>query len=103
MAETSIVDKISVPFFGFQTETLFKRLLIVTHGGFIMETINAIRTRKSQSFRFVNDAKNTAIYILKIFCETCGNECSNLEKCRIYYDFLIYNDTSHLEYLIIDE
>ena len=103
MTETAIIDKISIPFNGFQIEKSFKRILVLTHGGFIMETLNAIRTRKNQELRFINDAKNTALYVLKIFCEVCGNICSNSSKCKMYYDFLIINDISHLDFIINDE
>ena len=60
-----------------------------------------MRLRKDLKLRFVNDAKNCSLFVIRIFCEFCGANCyqKSKEKCRINFDFLVYNDTSHLDCL----
>ena len=67
-----------------------------------METINAIRTRINKELRFLNDAKNTSLYILKINCDVCGLKCTSKENCKMRYDFLLFNSDLHLEFLVKD-
>lgn len=76
--------------------------MVISHGGFIMELLNAVRTRTNKELRYINDAKNTSLYILKINCEVCGLKCLSTEKCELKYDFLIQNSVSHLEFLVKD-
>jgi len=65
-----------------------------------METINAFRIRTGKEIRFINDAKNTSLYIGTIKCNKCGGKCELEEECKMIYDIILFNDVSHLEYLI---
>ena len=102
ISDPSSIKKIYVPFNGFINETENKRILVVTHGGFIMETINAIRTKTNKELRFANDAINTGLYVLKIYCELCGLACKSNQNCKLNFDFLLFNNSSHLEFLVKD-
>jgi len=100
LQDQEVQNKISIPFNGFKNETDLKRILVVCHGGFIMETINTFRIRSGKEIRFVNDAKNTSLYVATIKCFQCGGKCELKEDCKMVYDIILFNDASHLEYLI---
>ena len=70
------------------TEVKQKKLLIVTHGGFIGEFLNVVRKLSGRQPVYNNSAKNTAMYILKFE----RNAKSGL-KARI----LLENDNEHLK------
>lgn len=75
------------------------RVLVITHGGFIMEFLNVIRNRKKLAIKFENNSKFSSIYVIKIYCFTCGGKCkinSNKSDCRLEYDLIVYNNTTHL-------
>ena len=65
-----------------------KKLLIVTHGGFIGEFLNVVRKLAGRQPIYNNSAKNTAMYIIKFE----RNAKSSL-KARI----LLENDNEHLK------
>lgn len=72
------------------------KILLITHGGFIMELVNVIRNKKGFKIFNRNDAKNTALYVIRIYCSICGKVCQSKERCgKLEYDFVIYNDNSH--------
>ena len=55
----------------------FKRVLVVTHGGYIMEMYNVIRSRfQGGDVNNNNNAKNTAIYVFGF--SDLGNESDNI-------------------------
>jgi hypothetical protein len=85
-------------FKGFTNEIGLKRVLVVTHPGFIMELLNSIRIRKNIRPKFLNDSRATSLYIFRIYCTNCGANCySKGSKCELQYDMVIYNDTTHLK------
>lgn len=63
-----------------------KKILIVSHGGWIMEFINVIREIKGQAPVYANKSKNTAIYIYRF--KKSGN--------RLLPNMIVENDTKHL-------
>ncbi len=91
------VKKMSKIFKGFTNDVALKRVLVVTHPGFIMELLNSIRIRKNIRPKFLNDSRATSLYIFRIYCSNCGSICfSKDSKCELQYDMVIYNDTKHL-------
>ncbi|OMJ88121.1 hypothetical protein SteCoe_10023 [Stentor coeruleus] len=62
------------------------RILIVSHGGWIMEFINVIREIKGQIPVYANKSKNTAVYVYRF--KKNGNKLSP--------SMVIENDTKHL-------
>eukprot|EP00340_Litonotus_pictus_P011943 CAMPEP_0170538154 /NCGR_PEP_ID=MMETSP0209-20121228/103147_1 /TAXON_ID=665100 ORGANISM="Litonotus pictus, Strain P1" /NCGR_SAMPLE_ID=MMETSP0209 /ASSEMBLY_ACC=CAM_ASM_000301 /LENGTH=458 /DNA_ID=CAMNT_0010839799 /DNA_START=54 /DNA_END=1428 /DNA_ORIENTATION=+ len=70
------------------------RMLVISHGGFIMELMNVIRSRKGISIKLSNDSKFTSLYVLKIYCFACGGVCySKDSSCKLEYDVIAYNNT----------
>lgn len=65
------------------------KILIVTHGGWIMELINVIRELKGQPPVYANKSKNTAVYIYRIRKVTG----------KLTPTMVIENDTRHLDEL----
>jgi hypothetical protein len=98
----SIKDSFSTkPFKGYSEITDFKRILVVTHGGFIMELINVIRKKQNLEFNGKNNSHNTGLYVIKIYCKFCGAICKLIEgQCintSLEFDFILINDKSHLD------
>lgn len=86
---------------GFNPDLNFPRVLIITHGGYIMELLNSIRRRRNIRIKFLNNSKSTGLYVIKIYCPSCGGVCYNQSnKCNgeLEYDVIIFNDTKHLDY-----
>ena len=44
-------------------------MLVVTHGGFIMEYLNAVRLMSGRQPLFNNNARNTALFVIKFRLE----------------------------------
>jgi hypothetical protein len=94
------IKKISKIFNGFKPDLNFPRVLLVTHSGFIMEFLNSIRITKNIRIKFINDSEASALYILKIYCLSCGAICySKDSNCKLEFDMIIYNDTGHLKFI----
>lgn len=74
------------------------RILAVTHGGFIMEFINAYRETKGLDICEKNIAKNTAIYIFQIGCANCKGVCKGIlcKDKKIAITLIKENDNKHL-------
>ena len=90
------------------------RILMITHGGFIMEFLNVVRSMKEEPLYFNNDSRNTALYVIKIYCSNCTSKSESdiesmptsisacvckKENSKLVFEFLIYNDDSHLSEL----
>ena len=71
------------------------KILVVTHGGFIMEFLNAVRAMMSKTPIFNNNAKNTAIYVIKFKKET--KRTSKGVSTKIIPQVIVENDNSHLK------
>ncbi len=92
------IRKMSKIYKGFQNELGFKRVLLVSHSGFIMEFLNSIRLRRNIKPKFVNDSKSSSLYIFKIYCSNCGSVCySKDQNCKLQFDMVIYNNIDHLK------
>lgn len=95
------VKKISKIYNGYSKDSAFKRVLIISHSGFIMELLNSIRLRKDIKPKFLNDSKPTSLYIFKIYCSNCGLMCySKDNKCDLQYDVVLYNNIDHLRIVL---
>ena len=94
------IKRISKIFNGFKPDLNFPRVLLVTHSGFIMEFLNSIRITKNIRIKFINDSEASSLYILKIYCLSCGAICySKDSNCKLEFDMIIYNDTDHLKFI----
>jgi hypothetical protein len=90
------IEKLSLNEVSNTSSQKFKKILIITHGGFIMELSNVIRNKRQLKILNKNDITNTALSIIRIYCPNCGEVCSNQLNClSLEYDFIIYNDNSH--------
>jgi len=70
------------------------KILVVTHGGFIMEFFNALNYRKSkQKPIFLNNTKNCSVNVVRI-SENIGKKKVNGE---LVYEVTVRNDVSHVE------
>lgn len=86
---------------GYDPDLNYPRVLLVTHGGFIMEFLNNIRQKKNIRIKFINDSKNTSLYIIKIYCINCGGVCYSKDKnCKMDFDMILFNDIEHLGKLV---
>ena len=98
-----------LPYIGYDCMNEIKRILIISHSGFISELLNVIYKVKNLRINAKNSTHNTGIYIIKVYCSNCGNnKCQNDENCkdptknRIEFDFIKANDSSHL-FILKDE
>jgi len=91
-----IEKKFKIPYIGYKEDDLY-RILMISHGGFIMEFLNALRLLKKQKLRYMNDSYNTSLYVIKIYCGKCGNNCKMVKDCRLEYEFILMNDYTHLD------
>lgn len=62
------------------------RVLLVSHGGWIMEFLNVLRELKGQRAVYANKSQNTAVYVIRV--ERRGG--------RVLATTVLENDTSHL-------
>ena len=65
------------------------KVLVVSHGGWIMELINVIRELKGQAPVYANKSKNTAVYVYRI--RKVGT--------KLTPNMILENDVKHLENL----
>lgn len=98
----------TLPYPGYDTLDNIKRVLTVSHSGFISEMINVIRNTKGLMSNEKIHSRNTAVYVIRIYCKNCGKlskcKCINQEGCEvdlttIEFDFIVANDVSHLDEL----
>jgi hypothetical protein len=82
-------------FSGFKNDTDMSRLLLVTHGGVIMELNNVIYKYKGIDMVGKNNSFNCGLYVIKIYCLMCGNTCKNLLTCKLEFDYILFNDNKH--------
>lgn len=88
---------IQTQYLGYNISNNLKKVLVVTHGGFIMEMMNLIRIRKGVSIKTTSDSKLTSVYVVRIYCYVCGGICYSKSKdCKLEYDLLAYNNVNHL-------
>ena len=72
----------------------FKKILFVTHGGIITELVNNFLYRMGKSIIKRIDAKNTALFIIKIFPKDIHKGAKNNNDLII--SFTTFEDYSHL-------
>ena len=72
----------------------FKKILFVTHGGIINELVNNFLYRMGKSIIKRIDAKNTALFIIKIFPKDIHKGAKNNNDLII--SFTTFEDYSHL-------
>jgi len=67
------------------------KVLVITHGGFIMEFLNVVRSLKGLMPIFNNVAKNTSLTIIEF-----NMEKSKAKGMKLMPKVLMENDNSHL-------
>ena len=98
LTTNNIIDDENPIFKGYDKDnTQFKKLLLITHGGWITEFFNNIRVRKGLSINGKQQANNTSLFIVRIYCTQCCGICvkEDNNNCTIEYDILLFNDDSH--------
>ena len=72
------------------------KILIVAHGGYIMEFFNVVNFRRiGQRPIFLNDTKNCSISIIRVYAKQIGNGQTKKSK-EIVYEMGVKNDVAHL-------
>jgi len=95
------------PYYGYDDKSNIKRILVISHSGFISELINVIRKLRNVNLIPKNETNNTGITVIRIYCNICGMEsyCQNTIECNqiknriIEFDFLLINNIQHLSIL----
>lgn len=96
----TIAGKKTKPSMAIKKESkVYPKILVVTHGGFIMEFLNLCRSMKGVGPSEKNSAKNTAIFVFRIECKFCQGVCTG--KCKgtkeLAIKILLENDDSHIK------
>lgn len=82
-----------------------KKILVITHGGWICNCLNVILWRKIGKILKEYSSRNTSLYTMKIYCKECNGVCllnNTIEKSMKPYEHSIeismdiINDISHL-------
>jgi broad specificity phosphatase PhoE len=67
------------------------RVLVVSHGGWIMEFMNVVRSLRGQPPKHANVSKNTALYVMRV----------SKQGSRFSVQVIKENDISHLEKKVV--
>ena len=94
-------DKIVKPYKGYMEDTQFKKLLIISHSGFISEVMNCLKIRNEIKILNSEMPKYSSLYVIRIYCVNCVVMCENKINCNLKYNVLLVNDISHLEQIDI--
>lgn len=89
-------------FVGDDCNSSWKRILIVSHSGFIMEMLNVItRCKGLISLTQKSCIQNCSISVLRVYCYNCNGVCTKMEegKCKIEFDFVCLDNNEHLQFL----
>jgi broad specificity phosphatase PhoE len=96
----------SKPYAGYDENENIKRVLLVSHSSIMKEMLNVFRKLQGRKLGTQYAISNTGIYVIRIYCRFCGmKKCENNPKCefnRLEFDYVLMNDTSHLEILKSD-
>lgn len=86
-------------YLGYNEKTNFKRILIVSHSGTIMELFNVIsRCKGLNILSDITHTTNTGLSIIKIYCPECDGVCTNKsDKCSVEFDYVLTDDANHLK------
>ena len=90
------------PFPSFNKDEKIKRILVVTHSGFISEIINIIKSEENLKPEVKHNTRNTGLYVIRISCKICGinSTCKFNPQCNeaeLEFDFIVTNDVGHLD------
>ena len=92
-------------FIGFDPESP-KKILVVSHSGFISELINLIRRYGNVKPVNKNETKNACFHVIRIYCSICGKDslCKNTKECqsilnKLEFDHILVNECNHLSML----
>ena len=85
------------PIVGYQEDTIFKRILVVSHVNLVWEFVNAINYRNGIKNFILESPKLASLYIIRIFCYNCSSKCQNKTECSLKYEFILINDNCHLK------
>jgi hypothetical protein len=83
-------------FKGFDPDLNIPRILLISHGLFIANIINAIRAKKNLQLSFTNDILPSSLTVIRIYCSICGSVCYSKSNCRLEFDLILYNNVDHL-------
>ena len=72
------------------------KILLVSHGGFIMEFLNNMRILKGAKPLFNNSAKNCALFVIH-FTYKAPTSSLGKAKIKLVPNIVLENDNSHLE------
>lgn len=72
------------------------KILLVSHGGFIMEFLNNMRILKGTKPVFSNSAKNCALFIIHFTFKTPSVSIGKVNP-KLVPNIVLENDNSHLE------
>jgi hypothetical protein len=88
-----------VLFNGYTQETDLQRILMVTHGGVIMELNNNIIYKFKSIEKFAkNESSNTGLTVIRIYCASCGGVCKGQQNCKLEFDYILNNDVRHCKH-----
>ena len=73
----------------------YRKILAVSHGGFIMEFMNVIRSLKGSAPLYNNSAKNTSVYIIRFDIKEVKTKTG--VNTKLAATVLLENDNSHLK------
>ncbi len=75
-----------------------KRILVVSHSTFIQELVNSVKIRKGLDINADEEKpKQGSVYVIRIWCGKCENNCLKNDSCKIRTDIIVHNDISHLK------
>jgi hypothetical protein len=86
-------------FNGYTPETDLQRILMVTHGGVIMELNNIIYKFKGIEKFAKNESSNTGLTVIRIYCASCGGVCKGQQNCKLEFDYILNNDVRHCKHI----
>eukprot|EP00347_Sterkiella_histriomuscorum_P004203 403361353 len=82
------------------TTVPLKKLLVITHGGFIMEFMNAVRLLQGKQPIENNSARNTSIYIIQFkqqIKKQIKSTSAMKQQMQLVPTVILENDNSHLK------
>ena len=100
------LGELDMPFenYEYDPSSPVKRVLLVSHSGFISELINVVRKMNNLMPNEKNVTNNAGIHVIRIQCNKCGplTVCKNEFMCNepnnkvVELNYLVNNDIKHL-------
>lgn len=84
---------------GYSNIPEFKRMLIVSHSGFILELFNVIN--KIKGLNYTTDKthiNNCSLTIIRVYCSKCNGIClSSCKECDMEFSYVLIDEGLHLK------